>query len=94
MRWQLSEHINVLEGRGILLSLLWRARQRSLVGRRVFHLTDSYVNQSIISKGRASSHLMQPIVRRTNSVLLASFVALCLAHVDSADNPTDEASRC
>ena len=93
VKWQTPEHINPLECRAILLALLWKARKGTLHSRKVFHLTDSYVCQSILSKGRTSSKLMQPVVRRANSLLLASFAQLYLAHVDSADNPTDGDSR-
>lgn len=93
LRWDFEEHINPLECRGILLSLLWQIRQGQGVASRLFHLTDSYVCQSILSKGRTSSKAMQHVVRRINAVLLACHSVLILGHVDSADNPTDEGSR-
>ena len=93
VKWEMEEHINPLECRAILLSIMWKLRKGNCTARKFFHLTDSYVCQSILSKGRTSSKLMQPIVRRVNSLLLASCCQLYLAHVDSSDNPTDGGSR-
>ena len=91
--WEFPEHINPLEARAVLLSLIWKARNRRICNRRLFHLTDSYVVQSILAKGRTSSKMLQPVVRRINAVLLASCGFLFVLHVDSSDNPTDGASR-
>lgn len=91
--WKTVEHINPLEARAIMLTLFWKARKGTAVNKRIFHLTDSYVCQSIYSKGRTSSKMMQPIIRKSNALLLSSFLYLYLTHVDSMDNPTDEASR-
>eukprot|EP00438_Fugacium_kawagutii_P001864 Skav216327 [mRNA] locus=scaffold3350:102288:105260:+ [translate_table: standard] len=93
VHWDNLEHINPLELRAILLSLLWKARQGTLKSRRIFHLTDSYVCQSILTKGRTSSLMMRPLVQRVNAILLVSGCQLYIAHVDSMDNPTDADSR-
>ena len=92
-RWKQAEQINALEVRAIYLSLLWKTLQRSLCNRRVFHLSDSYVSISILSKGRTASRKLHFIVNKINALLLAAHCILNLAHVDSAENPTDEASR-
>ena len=92
-RWKFEEHINALEIRAVYLSLLWKARQRRLCSRRSFHITDSYVAMSTLSKGRTSSHKLQPLIRKISALLLAGQLQLILAHVDSSDNPTDAASR-
>ena len=92
-RWKYSEHINSLEIRAIYLTLLWKLRQRKFVCRRMFHVTDSYVAMSILSKGRTSSKALQPLVRKLCALLLAAQTQLILAHVDSSENPTDEGSR-
>ena len=92
-RWKFSDQINSLEIRSIYLTLLWKLRERSLCSRRLFHLTDSYVAMSILSKGRTSSKALQPLVRKLASLVLASQAQLVLAHVDSSENPTDEGSR-
>ena len=92
-RWKTRSHINVLE----METILWGVRQqinRFKAGdARVFHLTDSYVSMSVISKGRSSSYQLQRVVRRINAELLAHGLQLILAHVESTDNPTDEGSR-
>lgn len=92
-RWGFDEHINPLECRAILFSLLWQIRQGHGFSSRLFHLTDSYVCQSILSKGRTSSKAMQHVVRRIAALLLACQSILIVGHVDSADDPTDEGSR-
>ena len=93
VRWNEAEHINALEIRAIYLSLLWKTMQRKFTNRRLFHLSDSYVAISILSKGRTGSHKLKFICRKIAALLLAGHGLLNLAHVDSADNPTDEASR-
>ena len=92
-RWKFEEHINALEIRAVYLALLWRGREKLLCSRRAFHITDSYVAMSIISKGRSSSRKLQPLIRKICALLLAGQTQLILAHIDSSDNPTDEASR-
>ena len=92
-RWKLHSHINALEMRMILQCIQWRARFAESVGRRWVHLADSMVCNYILSKGRTSSLLLQPIVREINAYLLALNSTQFNAHVDSAENPTDEASR-
>ena len=47
----------------------------------------------ILSKGRTSSHLLQPLVRKIGALQLAMNGLQYHGHVDSAENPTDEASR-
>ena len=92
-RWKLRSHINALEMRMILQSIQWRARSEGSIGKRWVHLADSMVCNYILSKGRTSSRLLQPIVREINAYLLALNSTQYNAHVDSVENPTDEASR-
>ena len=60
---------------------------------RVFHVTDSYVCMSIISKGRSGSVQMNRVLKRLNALLLAHGMYVVLGHVESTMNPTDGASR-
>ena len=53
--WPRPQHINQLELKAILLSVLRGIRSQRWSDRRVFHLTDSYVSISVIAKGRSSS---------------------------------------
>ena len=92
-KWSKHEHINCLELRSILLALQWRLDRIGLCNQRVLHLSDSSVSISILSKGRTSSKALEHVVRKVGSVLLMSNAALFNCHVDSWDNPTDDASR-
>lgn len=92
-RWDRHEHINCLELRSILLSLQWRLERNKLCNHRVLHLSDSAVSISILSKGRTSSKALQHVVRKIGTVVMISNAMLLNCHVDSSDNPTDDASR-
>ena len=57
------------------------------------HVTDSYICMSIISKGRSSSSMLKPLLERLTALLLDFDIYLIVSHVESSENPTDEASR-
>ena len=92
-RWQHKEHINALELRSLIHALEYRAYHFKEVSTRVFHLTDSYVVMSVVSKGRSSSRILKPLLRRLSALLLSYGLYLVVAHVESTENPTDGASR-
>ena len=92
-KWSRQDHINNLELRAILHSVEWRINHLKECVVRIFHLTDSYVCMSIIGKGRSSSQMLQPLLKRLAALLMAYDIFLCTCHVESLDNPTDEASR-
>lgn len=92
-KWDHHEHINCLELRSILLALQWRLSRIGLCDQRVLHISDSAVSISILSKGRTSSRALQHVVRKVGAILLLSNASLFNCHVDSWDNPTDDASR-
>lgn len=92
-RWSRQEHINCLELRSILMSLLWRIDHLTISNLRLLHMSDSAVSISILSKGRTSAKALQHVVRRINSILLLFNAYLLCLHVDSMENPTDAASR-
>ena len=92
-KWQRADHINSLELRAIIQALEWRVLHLRECQMRVFHLTDSYVCMSIISKGRTSSALMKPLMGRLSALLLTMGIYLIVSHVESSENPTDDASR-
>ena len=50
-KWKLSEHINVLELRTILHAIRYHIMHLKACHLRVFHVTDSYICMSVISKG-------------------------------------------
>ena len=92
-RWKSPDHINAQELRAIFRSLLHILRQKRICNSRLFHLTDSYVCLSIVSKGRSGSRLLNRILKCLNAHLLLYNVYLVLGHVESLQNPTDGASR-
>ena len=92
-RWKHHSHINSLEMRMILLSVKWRARSPESLNCRRLHLADSMVCNYILSKGRTSSRLLQPITQEIAAFLLALNSSQLHGHVDSLENPTDAASR-
>ena len=92
-KWKKSEHINSLELRSIIHSIQWRIRHLKEIDSRVFHLTDSYICMSVISKGRSSSLMLNRLLRQLSCYLLAFQLLLVTLHVESTDNPTDEGSR-
>ena len=60
MKWPRPQHINQLELRSILMSVIRGIRSEQWVEKRVFHLSDSYVSISVASKGRSSSRMLNP----------------------------------
>ena len=62
-KWKFHNHINYLEMKMILQSIKWRARFGSSCNSRWLHLSDSMVSNYILSKGRTSSSLLQPLTR-------------------------------
>ena len=92
-RWQFPAHINYLEMKMILQAIKWRSRSEGSMNRRWIHLSDSMVSNLILSKGRTSSVLLQPLTQEIAAYLLALNSIQLQAHVDSIENPTDGASR-
>ena len=92
-RWGVPEHINRLEMRSILLALKWRVQHLGEVDCRFIHLTDSYVSMSVISKGRSSSDMLMSVMRKIAAYQFGFSLFPILIHVESTENPTDDASR-
>ena len=93
IRWARKEHINSLELEAILLSIKHYILNQHLSNTRIFHIMDSYVCMSVIAKGRSGSRLLSYKLKKLAAWCLAFGLELVVAHVDSADNPTDHASR-
>ena len=93
VRWVDPAHINFLEMKMILLTLLWKARNPLNHNKRWLHLEDSMVCLYILSKGRTSSHLLQPLANKVGALQLAVGCTVLHGHVGSLENPTDAASR-
>ena len=78
----------------ILHCLLVKCRDPKRVNKRWLHLEDSMVCLLILTKGRTSSALLQPLTKKLGALQLAMGAHLLHAHVGSDDeNPTDAASR-
>lgn len=92
-RWKQSEHINSLELRAIFLALKYQILHNHCCQVRLFHVTDSFVAMSIIAKGRTASKWLGKLVKEMNAWLLGFGIAMVIGHVESSENPTDEASR-
>lgn len=92
-RWSRADHINSLELRSIVHSIEYRIRHLQEAHMRIVHLSDSYIAISIISKGRTSSRMLRPLLRRLSAALLAFDLYLVMGHVESSENPTDHDSR-
>lgn len=93
LKWKQRDHINLLELRSILLSIKFHVSHLKHANLRIFHVTDSYICMSVISKGRSGSKQLGRILKQLNSYLLGFSLHLIVAHVESSENPTDGASR-
>ena len=93
VKWLHPSHINFLEMKMILNTLLWKCRDPSKVNRKWLHVEDSMVCLYALTKGRTSSHLLQPLAKKIGAIQFAMGSVLLHAHVGSAENPTDAASR-
>ena len=92
-KWNKHDHINNLELRAIIHAIEWRVSHLKEIHHRIFHLTDSYICMSIISKGRSSSKMLKPLLCRLGAVLITFDLYLVVSHVESTENPTDHDSR-
>ena len=88
-----QSHINFLEMKMILNTLLWKARFPSKINKRWLHLEDSMVCLFFSTKGRTSSVMLQPICNKIGALQLAMGSILLHEHVTSCENPIDAASR-
>ena len=91
--WKHRDHINLLELRSIFLSVKFHVSHLKHVHARIFHISDSYVCMSVLSKGRSGSRQLNRLLRQINAQLLGYGLYLVIAHVESSENPTDGASR-
>ena len=69
--WDSVQHINVLELAAVLNFLRFAARDLEWANLRVFHIVDSRVVSCVLAKGRSSSKLLNRLLRRICSVLVA-----------------------
>ena len=93
VRWQVQQHINILELRSILLAVKFHIFNLHKSHARIFHVTDSYICMSVVAKGRSGSRQLNKVLRQLNAHLLGFGIYIIIAHVESSENPTDHASR-
>ena len=77
----------------IFHTLLWKARSPHKINKKWLHVEDSMVCLYILSKGRTSCQILQPLCNRIGSIQLALGMTLMHAHMGSFENPTDATSR-
>ena len=77
-KWNKSEHINALELRSIIHAIQYRVTHLKERDARVFHLSDSYICISIISKGRSSSRMLNRLLKQLACCLASSWYCFTL----------------
>ena len=93
-RWKFRKaHINELELRAVLTTLLWRLERRRQKHRKFIHLVDSLVVLHALSRGRSSSRKLRRPLSQINSLLLAVDAHPVWAYVSTKQNPADRPSR-
>ncbi len=87
------DHINSLELRAILTTLMWRVGKKMMIRRKFVHLTDSLVCLHCLTRGRSSSVRLRRVLCRINALLLVSSSQAVWAYVHTDQNPADKPSR-
>ena len=91
--WKQSGHINQLEAIAVLALLKKLGRSKDNHLKRILLMVDNTTVLNILAKGRTSSSLLKPTLRRTAALLLACSLRLVLAWVKSDYNLADGPSR-
>ncbi len=93
-RWKFQgAHINELELRAVLTTLVWRLERIRERHCRFIHLVDSLVVLHALSRGRSSSRKLRRPLSQINSLLLAADAHPVWAYVSTKQNPADRPSR-
>ena len=90
---QHSEHITLLEGRGVVAALRHKFRASKFFGQKHLHFTDNMSVVLLCSKGRSGNFGMLRVCRRLACLLLATDSFLQVRWVPSERNVADTASR-
>ena len=88
-----GHHIHALELKACTAALRWRLQRGDSIRRRIVHFADSQVCLAVLVKGRSSSKVLRFILRRHNSLMLASSNYAAYAYVQTLLNPADRPSR-
>ena len=83
-----QKHINAFEARASLNCLQRRCRKTETLWSRFLLLTDRQVCTAILSKGKTSSKRMLPVIKKFNSLTLASRSRVFVAFCNSKYNPS------
>ena len=86
-------HINALELRAILLSILWILRSPANLGKRSILVSDSQVCIAVLTKGRSAARTLAASMKKVTAAILAGSLSVYLVHVESSRNPADAPSR-
>ena len=92
-RWNHANHVNSLKLQAHLASLRWRTRTPQCVAVRSFHVLDSQVALSILTKGPSSSLRFCRVVNKCNAPCLTASYTTLLGYSRTAEHPADRASR-
>ncbi len=92
--WGQTQHINVLELLAFFNYLKYVTSRGGLHASRFFHVLDSRVCSCVIAKGRSSSKLLNRVLRRVSSIVIASDSDVLPMWTISAWNLSDAGSRC
>jgi hypothetical protein len=94
-RWKFSDHINILEGRSIILGLTWLLQftQSKVSKTRIPFLLDSSVMVGCLSKGRSSSNRLNNICRRIAALVVLNQACFGWVWVATDVMPADKPSR-
>eukprot|EP00971_Amphidinium_carterae_P218281 4332578-Amphidinium_carterae.1 len=71
----------------------WRLRDPSMVNHRFVHAVDSQVALGVLVKGRSSSIMLNRILRKINSTILAGNLLPSYVFIRTDLNPADAPSR-
>lgn len=92
-KWEHPEHINILEGRAIVLALRHVSRTTTNHGRRIVLFVDNTAVLGALSKGRSSSPALNQICRQVAALVLVADIDIEYYYVESKENPADKPSR-
>ena len=91
-RWQKEQHINILEGKALILGLRWFLRNTQNYGKRLIIGVDNQTLIGALEKGRSSLGLHH-ICRQVAALMVAGDIQLTLLYIPSEHNPADGPSR-
>ena len=92
-KWQVTQHINVLELLAFFNYLRRRSGRPNTHACRILHILDSRVCSCVLAKGRSSSLMLNRVLRRVAALLIVADISVLPLWTISAWNFSDHASR-